>query len=41
MFGPSLFVKDEAGAIFHSYSPHHRRTELLMGAMNWPDNKHA
>lgn len=37
MFGTSLFVKDEAGAIFHSYSTYHRGTELLMGAFNWLD----
>jgi len=37
MFGVSIFVKDEAGAIFHSYSSYHRGTELLMGAFNWLD----
>lgn len=37
MFGTSIFVKDESGAIFHSYSTYHRGTELLMGAFNWLD----
>ena len=37
MFGTSIFVKDEGGAIFHSYSTYHRGTELLMGAFNWLD----
>ena len=37
MFGVSVFVKDEAGAIFHTYSTYHRGTELLMGALNWLD----
>lgn len=37
MFGLSVFVKDEDGSIFHSYSTYHRGTELLMGAFNWLD----
>ena len=37
MFGLSVFVKDEAGDVFHSYSTYHRGTELLMGAFNWLD----
>jgi predicted dithiol-disulfide oxidoreductase (DUF899 family) len=37
MFGVSIFVKGDDGAIFHSYSTYHRGTELLMGAMNWLD----
>lgn len=37
MFGVSIFVKDENGAIFHTYSAYHRGTELLMGAFNWLD----
>jgi predicted dithiol-disulfide oxidoreductase (DUF899 family) len=37
MFGTSIFVKDETGAIFHSYSTYHRGNELLMGAFNWLD----
>jgi predicted dithiol-disulfide oxidoreductase (DUF899 family) len=37
MFGTSIFVKDDSGAVFHSYSTYHRGTELLMGAFNWLD----
>ncbi len=37
MFGVSVFVKDEQGQIFHTYSTHHRGVELLMGALNWLD----
>lgn len=37
MFGVSVFVKDDAGAVCHSYSTYHRGTELLMGAFNWLD----
>jgi predicted dithiol-disulfide oxidoreductase (DUF899 family) len=37
MFGVSIFVKDESGAIFHTYSTYHRGTELLIGAFNWLD----
>ncbi len=37
MFGISIFVKDDHGAIFHSYSSYHRGAELLMGALNWLD----
>lgn len=37
MFGTSIFVQDQKGDIFHSYSTYHRGTELLMGAMNWLD----
>jgi len=37
MFGVSVFVKDAAGDIFHSYSTYHRGAELLMGAFNWLD----
>jgi len=37
MFGTSIFVKDGSGDVFHSYSTHHRGTELLMGAFNWLD----
>jgi predicted dithiol-disulfide oxidoreductase (DUF899 family) len=37
MFGASIFVKDDSGAIFHSYSTYHRGAELLMGAFNWLD----
>ena len=37
MFGASVFVKDEAGEVFHAYSTYHRGAELLMGAFNWLD----
>jgi predicted dithiol-disulfide oxidoreductase (DUF899 family) len=37
MFGTSIFVQDDSGAIFHSYSTYHRGAELLMGALNWLD----
>ena len=37
MFGVSVFVKDDGGDIFHTYSTFHRGTELLMGAFNWLD----
>ncbi|MFC5374688.1 DUF899 domain-containing protein [Brevundimonas faecalis] len=37
MFGVSVFVKDEHGDVFHTYSTYHRGTELLMGAFNWLD----
>jgi predicted dithiol-disulfide oxidoreductase (DUF899 family) len=37
MFGASVFVKDEGGEIYHSYSTYHRGAELLIGAFNWLD----
>jgi predicted dithiol-disulfide oxidoreductase (DUF899 family) len=37
MFGVSLFVKDDSGAVCHSYSTYHRGIELLMGALTWLD----
>jgi predicted dithiol-disulfide oxidoreductase (DUF899 family) len=37
MFGVSVFIREEAGDIFHTYSTYHRGTELLMGAFNWLD----
>ena len=37
MFGASIFLKDETGDIYHTYSTYHRGTELLMGAFNWLD----
>jgi predicted dithiol-disulfide oxidoreductase (DUF899 family) len=37
MFGASVFVKDDSGAIFHTYSTYHRGAELLIGAFNWLD----
>ena len=37
MFGTSIFVKDDGGTLYHSYSTYHRGNELLMGAFNWLD----
>ena len=37
MFGVSIFVKDDDGTVFHSYSTYHRGVELLIGALNWLD----
>jgi predicted dithiol-disulfide oxidoreductase (DUF899 family) len=37
MFGTSIFVKDDDGNIFHSYSTYHRGIEMLMGALMWLD----
>ncbi len=37
MFGINIFVKDDDGAIFHTYSAYRRGAELLMGALNWLD----
>jgi predicted dithiol-disulfide oxidoreductase (DUF899 family) len=37
MFGTSIFVKDDGGTIYHSYSTYHRGTESLMGAFSWLD----
>ncbi|MBX9462191.1 MAG: DUF899 domain-containing protein [Aquamicrobium sp.] len=37
MFGVSVFIKDEDGDLYHTYSTYHRGTELLMGAFNWLD----
>lgn len=37
MFGASVFVRDEEGEIFHTYSTYHRGAELLIGAFNWLD----
>lgn len=37
MFGVSVFVKDAASDIFHTYSTYHRGVELLVGAFNWLD----
>jgi predicted dithiol-disulfide oxidoreductase (DUF899 family) len=37
MFGVSVFARNDAGAIFHTYSTFHRGAELLMGAFNWLD----
>ena len=37
MFCTHIFVQDDSGAIFHSYSTYRRGAELLMGALNWLD----
>ena len=37
MFGASVFVRDDEGEIFHTYSTYHRGAELLIGAFNWLD----
>ena len=37
LFGTSIFLKDDNGAIFHTYSTHRRGAEMLMGALNWLD----
>jgi predicted dithiol-disulfide oxidoreductase (DUF899 family) len=37
MFGTSIFVQDDDGTIFHTYSTFRRGVELLMGALNWLD----
>ena len=35
--GVSVFAKDEAGQVFHTYSAYTRGAELLIGAFNWLD----
>jgi len=37
MYGTSIFVRNEDGDIFHTYSTYHRGNELLMGAFMWLD----
>jgi predicted dithiol-disulfide oxidoreductase (DUF899 family) len=37
MFGTSIFTKDDAGLVYHTYSTYHRGNELQMGAFNWLD----
>ena len=37
MFGTSIFVRDDGGTVFHTYSTYNRGAELLMGALNWLD----
>lgn len=37
MFGAHLFIKNDAGVIFHTYSTYHRGADLLIGAFNWLD----
>jgi predicted dithiol-disulfide oxidoreductase (DUF899 family) len=35
--GASVFTRDEAGNVFHTYSAYTRGCEQLIGAMNWLD----
>jgi predicted dithiol-disulfide oxidoreductase (DUF899 family) len=35
--GTSVFYKDEAGSIFHTYSSYARGLDILIGAYNWLD----
>jgi predicted dithiol-disulfide oxidoreductase (DUF899 family) len=35
--GVSVFVKDETGQIFHTYSAYARGLDILVGAFNWLD----
>jgi predicted dithiol-disulfide oxidoreductase (DUF899 family) len=35
--GTSVFAKDEAGEVFHTYSTYTRGGEILLGALNWLD----
>ena len=37
LHGTSVFAKDEAGQVFHTYSTYARGCELLAGAFNWLD----
>ena len=37
MHGTSIFAKNEAGEVFHTYSTYHRGDEVLMGAFAWLD----
>ncbi|MFO1170134.1 MAG: thioredoxin family protein [Hyphomicrobiaceae bacterium] len=37
MHGTSIFAKDEAGAVYHTYSTYGRGAELLDGAFMWLD----
>lgn len=37
MHGTSIFAKDEAGCVYHTYSTYARGAELLDGAFNWLD----
>lgn len=37
MHGTSIFAKDEAGAVYHTYSTYGRGSELLDGAFMWLD----
>jgi predicted dithiol-disulfide oxidoreductase (DUF899 family) len=35
--GASVFYKDAAGSIFHTYSTYGRGLDILLGAYNWLD----
>jgi predicted dithiol-disulfide oxidoreductase (DUF899 family) len=35
--GASVFAKDEAGSVFHTYSTYARGLDLMIGAYNWLD----
>ena len=35
--GTSVFAKDDAGQVFHTYSSYSRGGEPLLGAFNWLD----
>jgi len=37
MHGISVFARNEAGEIFHTYSTYHRGDEMTMGAFMWLD----
>jgi len=37
MHGISVFAKNEAGEVFHTYSTYHRGDEMTMGAFMWLD----
>jgi predicted dithiol-disulfide oxidoreductase (DUF899 family) len=37
MHGESIFAKDDAGAVYHTYSSYGRGSELLVGAFNFLD----
>jgi predicted dithiol-disulfide oxidoreductase (DUF899 family) len=37
LHGVSIFARDDAGHVFHTYSTYARGVELLSGALNWLD----
>jgi predicted dithiol-disulfide oxidoreductase (DUF899 family) len=37
LHGVSVFARDDAGQVFHTYSTYARGPELLLGAFNWLD----
>jgi predicted dithiol-disulfide oxidoreductase (DUF899 family) len=37
MHGTSIFVRDDTGDVFHTYSTYHRGDEVLIGAFAWLD----